>query len=207
MRALFARGAAASKAQFSGLYSRLSLLAVFALAMAFLPGAAHADTLDTYTLAGTFNSGGTLSGTITFDWNGFSAVVKSATVVADGHTYTCSAASPCSVGNFFTTDYIDIQGHSNDLLLNFGAINFSHPPATFTLYSSSVCNDCLSRDHDDYLASGLATDPPTSPTPEPPDALLFGAGLIGIAAMASARRKEAAAVTSAAPVANLAAIS
>ena len=182
----------------SGLAFRVTFLAILAAAAIFLPSAAHADSYIDYTVSGTFDSGGTLSGTFTIDTT--SSTISAANLVADGVDFTC----PDGLGNgcyLYTT--LD-GGVSTGFLSGPNASQFlflewpnSADPSGFSLTTpvygvsiGSYCQGCTSPGNQDFLASGNAIDTPTS-TPEPGTWLLLLAGLAGMGFLGLRRRSVA----------------
>lgn len=186
----------------SGLVFRITFLAVLAAAAVLLPSVAHADSFIDYTVSGTFDSGGTLSGTFTVDTT--TSTISSANILADGVDFTC----PDGLGNgctlYTNLDYLGNQagfltGPNSSEFLVLDWSNTSDPSgfALTTLVPGasigSYCEGCTSSGDQDFLASGSATDPlpgdgGSTSTPEPGTWLLLLAGLAGAGFLGLRRR-------------------
>jgi PEP-CTERM motif len=171
------------------LVTRISMLTLLALATIFV-SAAKADTVTTYDVTGTFASGGTLSGTFTLD----NLTVYSANIVADGQTLTCTGGSPCYTSTSGSYDVLNIPTGSYPFVqLDWLPFNYSAPPTTFALSTTSYCESCGTSSYVDYLTIGSAFTPGSgpTPTPEPSSVLLMVSGLVGLAFLATRRRANA----------------
>jgi PEP-CTERM motif len=173
---------------------RLTLAAVSAVLMVVsAASAANADVI--WAATGSFNDGGTLSGTFDINQYGFLDgynLVTTSGSIDPGFTYT-PADSFFSNGTF----YIDAQpGYEADLHLTFtdnlSIGNASNPIIGGLGGPSWECDGSYScfvpaGGQIRYLTSGSASDPVR--VPEPLTLSLFGTGLAGAAAMR--RRKKA----------------
>jgi hypothetical protein len=174
-------------------------LAILAAAAIFLPSAAHADSYVDYTVNGTFDSGGTLSGTFTLDTT--SSTISSANLVADGVDFTCPGGFLGACYLYTTLDagisagFVTGPDTSQFLYLSWSN---SADPSAFTLTTQvpgstigSYCEGCASLGND-FLVSGNALDGPagdgTTSTPEPGTLLMLLAGLAGMGFLGLRRR-------------------
>jgi hypothetical protein len=187
----------------SSLIFGVTFLAVLAAAAVLMPSVAHADSYIDYSVSGTFDSGGTLSGTFTIDTT--TNAISAADITADGIEFTCPAPGGLSNGCTYATDYDHLSNQAGFLTGPDGSqflfIDWSPTadPSGFALdtYVSgetygTYCTGCVSGTQYDFLASGTATDPPdgdgTTSTPEPGTWLLLLAGLAGMGFLGLRRR-------------------
>jgi hypothetical protein len=184
-----------------GLVAFRMLVAVFALALAC--GAAKADTIGTYTVNGTLASGGTVTGSFTFDYSAWSGGINPITAVditADGVNFTGCPGGSAGTCNLYT----DLNGGTADgfgvsdptgftyIDILWDAVDLTNPPYTLTLINTSFCVDCGTNGtlapwgmYYDQLVSGTAVDPPGVPTPENGTLSMLLAGLIGLSLFAT----------------------
>jgi PEP-CTERM motif len=191
----------------SSLIFRITFLAVLAAAAVLMPSVAHADSYIDYTVSGTFDSGGTLSGTFTIDTT--TNTISAADLTADGVEFTCPNSSGPSNGCTYYTDLDHLTnqagflaGDSADTLFIDWSPNAD--PSGFSLDTyvtdgnggyvtyGTFCEGCVSANSYDFLESGTATDPPngdgSTSTPEPSTWLLLLAGLAGMGFLGLRRR-------------------
>jgi hypothetical protein len=182
-----------------GLVAFRMLVAVFALALAC--GAAKADAIDTYTVNGVLASGGTITGSFTFDYSPYSGGINPITAVdltADGINFTGCPGGPAGACNLYvglnggTTDGFSVWDGSSYVDLEWLAVDLSNAPYTLTLASTAFCVDCGTNGtlapwgmYYDQLVSGTAVDPPGVPTPENGTLSMLLAGLIGLSLFAT----------------------
>ncbi len=184
-----------------GLVAVRVLIVVFAVALAC--GAAKADTIGTYTVDGTLASGGTVTGSFTYDYDPTSGGINPITAVnitADGVNFTECPGGTGGKCNLYiglnggTADGFSVSDPTGYTYINilWDAVDFSNPPNTLTLINSSFCVDCGTNGtlapwgmYYDQLVSGTATDPPGVPTPENGTLSMLLAGLIGLGIFAT----------------------
>jgi hypothetical protein len=167
---------------------------VLAGAAMFWPAAAHADTYIDYSVDGTFDSGGTLSGSFTVDET--TDIITTANITADGVDFTC----PDGLGNGCIL-YTTLAGGIADGFLagpeptQFLFLDWvPSDPSVLSFSPGSYCQGCLNASSQDFLVSGTGIDGPTS-APEPGTWVLLLAALAGLGLLGLRRRATAGAVT------------
>jgi len=196
-----------------GSTSWVAFLVLVVAAVAFWPATAHADTYIDYTVNGTFDSGGTLSGTFTLDTT--NSTISAANLVADGVDFTCPDVLSNGCYVYTTLDggvsagFLTGSSASQFLMLTWpDSANPSGFSLTTQVYGETVgsyCQGCASAGSQDFLASGSAIDAPPgtddgngnpTSTPEPGTWLLLLAGLAGMGFLGLRRRAVATAFAS-----------
>ena len=156
---------------------RLSLLALFAVAILLAPATLRADTYITYTLdpGDTLADGSSISGTFTIDETTMHAT---ANILADGMTFTTTnSAMGCPAGNCAYEGFVALGSGGSYVLLSW--LQAPPFPSPLNFYSPySFCQGCLASGYDHLGISDTATDP--VPTPEPATALMLIAGFASI---------------------------
>lgn len=181
----------ASSALWARWGSRVPVLLLLIGAIAAMPLTAHADSFATYTITGATLQVGTLSGSFTVDLT--TRMVVDASFTADGLTgFTCTAAAPCALyatnggaNNGFSAS---IPGTQEFVSIQWPTFTLALPVPDTSSLSGTFCQGCISLTTWDYLVSGTMSDPPPNTVPEPPSAILFVIGLIGLAWMGLRRR-------------------
>ncbi len=166
--------------------------------------AASGDTIGnsiTYDVTGAFASGGTLSGTFTiaanpsdglYSSNGVTRL-SSATITADGNTFTCPEGdrNACIVYNSYGnyTQYgINLTSGGSMVFLRWLIDSATYSFTFLTGPKTSDCFGCANGGEEDYLASGVAVDPPPTDSPEPATGLLLLTALVGLAFIGATRK-------------------
>jgi hypothetical protein len=184
-----------------GLVAVRMLIVVFALALAC--GAAKADTIGTYTVDGSLASGGTMTGTFTFDYSPYSGGVNPITAVdltADGINFTGCPGGSAGTCNLYvglnggTTDGFTVWNGASYIDLEWLAVDLSNPPDSLTLASTAFCVNCGTNGtlapwgvYYDQLVGGTAT----IATPENGSLSMLLAGLIGLGIFATWQSRRA----------------
>jgi hypothetical protein len=178
---------------------RVAFLAIIA-AIVLWPAAAHADSYIDYTVDGTFDSTGTLSGTFTIDTT--SGQISSANILADGVNFTCPGGSLGTCVLYTTLDGGISAGFvagdpSESLYLSWpdsaDLSGFALTTEEAGVTIGSYCEGCTAPGVQDFLASGNAIDAPPANAPEPGTWVLLLAGLAAMGFI-GLRRREAASV-------------
>ncbi len=154
--------------------TRISLLAIFALVVLFIPGTAKADTQTTFDVSGTLGSAGALTGSFTIDFGASSDTLVSSTLNVGSDMFSC----PGATGAFCTLytgpiDGINVGNTGSYVQLLWSSTGFSSSSTGIT-FSSGY----LQFDGQRYALTGGSA---AAVTPEPATGLLFltGAGLLG----------------------------
>jgi len=180
-----------------GLVAVRMMAVVFALTLAC--GAAKADTIATYTVDGTLASGGTVTGTFTYDYSPTSGGINPITSVnltADGVNFTECPSPVAGKCNLYT----DLNGGTADgfgvsdptgftyLNLLWDTVDLGNPPSTLTLIDTTFCVNCGTNGtqapwgtYYDALVTGTAS----IATPENGSLTMLLAGLIGLGIFAT----------------------
>lgn len=154
--------------------SRISILAILALVVLFIPGTARADSQTTFDVTGTLGTAGPLTGSFTIDFGASSDSLISSTLNVGSNMFSC----PGATGAFCTlyTGVADAINVGNSA----GFIQLDWAPTSLTPGSTGfpLTYGYLSLNGQQYLLSGGTT---TAVTPEPATWLLIitGAGLLG----------------------------
>jgi hypothetical protein len=182
------------------------LILVFALTL--VCGAAKADTIGTYTVNGTLASGGTVTGSFTFDYSPTSGGINPITAVditADGINFTECPGGTGGKCNLYTgldggtADGFGVSDPTGYTYINilWNAVDFSNLPNMLTLIDSSFCVDCGTNGtlsawgmYYDQLVSGTAVDPPPTATPEGGSLSMLLIGLLGLGAFMAWRARQ-----------------
>lgn len=154
--------------------SRISLLAIFALVILFIPGTARADTQTTFNVSGTLGTAGPLTGSFTIDFGASSDSLVSSTLNVGSNVFSC----PGATGAFCTlyTGVADAINVGNTA----GFIQLDWAPGSLTPGSTGfpLTYGYLSLNGQRYLLTGGTS---AAVTPEPATWLLIitGGGLLG----------------------------
>jgi hypothetical protein len=174
-------------------FAKVFALGLLAFAFAMLPTAAHADSTHEYQISGTTASGGTISGTLEFDYNSSTnqTVLINSNYTVDGKSYSCNGltnGNQCIVFDPFGTEYFGAMSGTTFALIEWNgfALNGTYPP-TFNLIGGYV--EPFGGGSWDYVTGGTAT---YVPTPEPGALLLLGAGILCVAGLSLRRMNSAA---------------
>lgn len=154
--------------------SRISLLAIFALVILFIPGTARADTQTTFNVSGTLGTAGPLTGSFTIDFGASSDSLVSSTLNVGSNVFSC----PGATGAFCTlytgpTDGINVGNTGSYVQLLWSSTGFSSSTTGF-IFSSGYLQFGGQR----FALSGGTS---AAVTPEPATWLLIitGGGLLG----------------------------
>lgn len=154
--------------------SRISMLAILALVVLFVPGTAKADSQTTFDVTGTLGTAGALTGSFTIDFGASSASLVSSTLNVGSNMFSC----PGATGAYCTlytgpTDGINVGGPGSYVQLLWSSTGFSSSSTGFSITSGYLQFDGIR-----YSLTGGST---TAVTPEPATWLLLltGAGLLG----------------------------
>jgi hypothetical protein len=153
----------------TGLVLRISIFALFAVAMALLPATLRADTV-TYILSptDTLSDGSSITGSFAVN---FVTQTVNGTIVADGLTFKCSNCGLISPGGIISQEGFVALGPGGDsVTLSWAKVP---PEANPTIFNTdSNCSGCLGTGTVDYLSAGDFAN-----TPEPATGLLLISGL------------------------------
>ena len=158
------------------------------------PISSRADSIGTYDLSGLFQSGGSLSGTVTIDFT--SDQVTSGNVTADGLTFTCPGSPGCALNTTYDggtgTGFRSAGSGIPYLFLEWLTSSSDQSSMSLTAaIPSSYCDSCLANGPTiDFLESGMATGSVVM-TPEPSTCLLLVTGLLAIVFLARRFRNPA----------------
>jgi hypothetical protein len=153
----------------TGLLLRISILALFAVAIVLLPATLRADTV-TYILSptDTLADGSSITGSFTVN---FVTQTVNGTIVADGLTFTCSNCGLISPGGITSQEGFVALGPGGDTVtLSWAKVPADANPTFFN--TDSNCTGCLGTGKVDYLSAGDFAN-----TPEPATWLLLISGL------------------------------
>lgn len=153
---------------------RISLLAIFALVVLFIPGTAKADTQTTFDVSGTLGSAGALTGSFTIDFGASSDTLVSSTLDLGSSVFSCPGATGAFCTLYFgTRDAINVGNGAGYIQLDWAPGSLTPGSTGFPLNYGYL----LINGQQTLLTNGSAT----AVTPEPATGLLFltGAGLLG----------------------------
>jgi hypothetical protein len=198
------------------MFPTLTLFALLAAGVIFVPSTTYADTYINYDVDASFSSGATLTGTFTIDAvsgdvpyssNGPTYITAANLTVTEPDSTTISfgcpngfAANNCiiydSVAGYTQYGFSISTSPSQILWLTWpissSTDSFSFLPGAYSV--GSYCYGCVPGQMD-YLTSGGAIDPPATedsiPTPEPTTGLLLISALPGLGFLGFRRRGAA----------------
>jgi hypothetical protein len=161
---------------------------LLAFAFAMLPTAAHADSSNVYQISGTTASGGTISGTLDFDYNSNTqqTILINSNFTVDGKSFSCNGltgGNQCIVFDPYGIEYFGVLSCTNLAVLEWNGFNLAGTfPSTFTFNGGYV--EPMGGGSWDFVAGGTAA---YVTTPEPSALFLLGAGLLGVIAFSRRR--------------------
>ncbi len=178
----------------TGIIFRIFAVALLAAAFILLPAAARADSTATYDISGSLVSGGTFSGSFTFDQSGSTLQLIDTAFTMDGLSFGCSGAvsNTCQVFDPFGISYVSIGQSGPNAVFTWldSGFNFQNPPASFN-FLGGYCTGCGFFGVDLFVG-GTATK---VTGPEPGELLMLG---LGLAALALLSRRQLRSVQNAA---------
>jgi hypothetical protein len=173
-------------------FARVFALALLASAFALLPTVAHADSSNVYQISGTTTSGGTISGTLDFDYNSNTqqTTLINSNFTVDGKSFSCNGltgGNQCIVFDPYGTEYFGVISGTTLTVLEWNGFNLAGTfPSTFNFIGGYM--NPLGGGTWDYVAGGTAA---YVTTPEPSASFLLGAGLLGVIALSRRRLNSA----------------
>ena len=167
---------------------RVCAIALLATAFALLPTVAHADSNNAYTVTGTTQSGGTISGNLDFQYS--SATTQTTLInsnfTMDGISFSCNGltgGNQCVVFTVGGYDYFQVLNGPYIALIDWNAFNLAGTfPSSFNLTNGYFEN--MPTYIKDGVTGGSAN---FVTTPEPSAIFLLGAGLVGLLALSRRR--------------------